>query len=351
MQKGNNIAENGVIHEYAYVHNLFEREKAIELIKSEFTKNLISQLDLVKVSSPIAVLDGTGINDDLTGIERAVSFPVKFLNNRHAVVVHSLAKWKRIRLKELSVPANKGILTDMKALRPDEDYSPIHSIYVDQWDWEVSMENKDRHLSFLKKTVNKIYEALLTTEAAISGKYRGLEPTLPKKVHYIHAEELLKLFPNLTPKQREDAICKQFGAVFLIGIGAPLSDGLPHDHRSPDYDDWSTKNDDGYVGLNGDLLVWNPIFQKSFELSSMGIRVNKEALNYQLVYRKCYEKSELYYHKLLLSNQLPQSIGGGIGQSRVCMFLLRLRHIGEVQAGIWSEEVINKAKAEGIFLL
>ena len=330
---------------------LLKTEEAIGFVKETFAKELAKQLNLVKISSPIAVLDGTGINDDLNGIERPVSFPIKAMDEQKAVVVHSLAKWKRLRLKELGVPLDKGILTDMRALRPDEDYSPIHSIYVDQWDWEKHIDAKQRTLPYLRSTVEKIYEALKTTEVLVSKTFTEVQPILPDKITFIHAEALLKQYPSLTVKQRETEITRAHGAVFIMGIGGKLSNGEAHDGRAPDYDDWSSINEDGYLGLNGDILVWHPTLKMAFELSSMGIRVDKDALVKQLTERDCLQKTTLAFHRLLLTDALPQSIGGGIGQSRVCMFMLRKSHIGEVQASIWSDTIRKELLKGGVSLL
>jgi aspartate--ammonia ligase len=317
--------------------DILKTEEAIFFIKETFRKRLAHNLDLVNVSAPIAVLDGTGINDDLNGIERPVSFPVKGLTDQKAVIVQSLAKWKRVRLKEFNFEAGKGLLTDMRALRPDEDMGPIHSIYVDQWDWEKHILRGQRNLGYLKHTVELIYEALKATGKEISEKYPDYESILPDKIYFIHAEELLRKYPGLSPKQRENEIAKIFGAVFIIGIGNNLSDGQPHDGRAPDYDDWSTINEDGYKGLNGDIILWNPVLERAFEVSSMGIRVDVESMKKQLEIRGCTERKKLMFHNMLLSNELPLSIGGGIGQSRVCMFFLKKKHIGEVQSSIWPD--------------
>lgn len=325
-------------------------EAAISFTKQTFEAELKNQLALTKVSAPIAVMDGTGINDDLNGVERTVNFPVKQLNEGKAVVVNSLAKWKRIRLEDLGVQEGNGIVADMRAIRPDEDYSPIHSIYVDQWDWEKKISVASRNLDFLKQEVTKIYDALKNTEAKVAAEY-NIDAQLPEKITFIHAEELLQKFPNLSPKEREKNIVKEFGAVFLIGIGGDLSNGEPHDGRAPDYDDWSTQNDAGFYGLNGDILFWHPVLQDCFEISSMGIRVDKEALLTQLSKRNADNRLSLAFHKMLMEDKVPQSIGGGIGQSRVCMFMLRKRHIGEVQVGIWDEEVRSQLKNEGVYLL
>ena len=333
------------------VSDKLKTEEAICFIKDTFSKKLAGNLNLIKVSAPIAVLDGTGINDDLNGIEKPVSFPVKGLNGKRASVVQSLAKWKRLRLKEFNIEAGKGILTDMRALRPDEDLSPIHSIYVDQWDWEKHILPEQRSMKYLRTTVESIYEAIKATEKEVCEIFPELSPELPDKIYFIHSEELLKQFPDLTVKQRETEIAQIFGAVFIIGIGARLSDGLPHDGRAPDYDDWSSLNDDGYFGLNGDIILWNPALSSAFEISSMGIRVNREAMLRQLEIKGCKERSKLLFHSLLLNNQLPLSIGGGIGQSRLCMFFLKKMHIGEVQSGIWPDEIMQRHALNEIKLL
>jgi aspartate--ammonia ligase len=336
---------------YKSILDRLETEDAIELIKYHFPKVLSETLHLSKISSPIAIIDGTGINDDLNGIERPVSFPVKSQQDKRAVVVHSLAKWKRWQLKELSIPAGRGILTDMRALRPDEDYSPIHSLYVDQWDWEKHILPVDRNLAFLKQTVREIYKALIETELLIFEKFNDITPILPQEITFVQAEDLLLQYPDLTPKEREQKITQEHGAVFLIGIGGKLSHGEAHDGRAPDYDDWSTKTEEGYFGINGDILLWNPILEQSFEISSMGIRVDAPALAHQLKITHTEQREKLLFHKNLLAGNLTESIGGGIGQSRLCMFLLRKTHIGEVQAGIWPEEVIDSCRQSGINLM
>ncbi|NGM61571.1 aspartate--ammonia ligase [Sphingobacterium sp. SGG-5] len=331
--------------------NLLKREQAITFVKDTFSTKLRQALNLIPVSSPLVVLDGTGINDDLNGIERPVAFPIKSLDEQRAVVVHSLAKWKRVRLRELDLEEGEGIVTDMRALRPDEDYSPIHSIYVDQWDWEKVISPTDRNLRYLKETVKKIYAVLVETEQAVEQQYPEKKAVLPSEIKFISSEELLQRYPTFTPKERENAIAKEYGAVFLYGIGGELSNGFIHDGRAADYDDWSTENEDGYKGLNGDILIWNPVLHAAFELSSMGIRVDKESLQRQLVIRHCAERAELAFHQMLLNDELPQSIGGGIGQSRVCMFMLKLSHIGEVQVSIWDENKKSNLQKDNIYLL
>jgi aspartate--ammonia ligase len=326
-------------------------EEAICYIKDRFERKFTRDLNLVKVSAPIAVLDGTGINDDLNGVEKPVSFQIKGISGQKALVVQSLAKWKRVRLQEFNISAGKGLLTDMRAIRPDEDLSPIHSIYVDQWDWEKHISVQNRTLGYLKTTVASIYNVLRSTEKDVCNMFPELSPDLPDEIHFIHAEELLRLYPSLDPKQRETEIARKYGAVFIMGIGANLSNGQPHDGRAPDYDDWSTVNEDGFSGLNGDIILWNNVLQSAFEISSMGIRVDRNALERQLEIRGCTDRKKLLFHKMLLNNQLPLSIGGGIGQSRVCMYLLKKAHIGEVQSSIWTDTVIKRAYENDIQLL
>lgn len=328
-----------------------QKEEAVHFVKAKFESHLKKELSLIKISAPTVVLQGTGINDDLNGIERPVGFPIKAMQELRAEVVQSLAKWKRLRLREYELEPGTGIVTDMKALRPDEDLGPLHSISVDQWDWEKVMLPEERRLDFLKEQVGRIYHSILATEAAVATAYPLLPPVLPSTITFLHAEDLLQQYPHLSPKERENMAAKEFGAVFLIGIGGLLESGEPHDGRAPDYDDWSTPTSGTTKGLNGDILVWNPILEQAFEISSMGIRVDKKTLELQLKERQAEERQELFYHKQLLEEKLPQTIGGGIGQSRLCMFLLKKRHIGEVQVSIWPEEMRQELKAKGVFLL
>lgn len=331
--------------------NLLKTEQAITFVKETFSRKLIQALNLIPVSSPLVVLDGTGINDDLNGIERPVSFPIKSLNEQRAVVVHSLAKWKRVRLKELEIQQEEGILTDMRALRPDEDYTPIHSIYVDQWDWEKHIAPSNRTFAYLKETVLKIYNALYETEREVELKYPNKKAILPAEIQFISSEELLQRYPDHTPKERENAIAKEYGAVFIYGIGGKLSNGFPHDGRAADYDDWSSPNEKMHTGLNGDILVWNPLINTAFELSSMGVRVDKKALLHQLKLRDSMDRAQLSFHAMLLNDELPECIGGGIGQSRVCMFMLKKAHIGEVQVSIWDDQQRERLADQEIYLL
>jgi aspartate--ammonia ligase len=331
--------------------DILKTEAAIRLVKETFSQRIMQNLKLVRVSAPLVVLDGTGINDDLNGIERPVSFQVKSLGQQQAVVVHSLAKWKRMRLKQMDIPPGCGILTEMLALRPDEDYSSLHSIYVDQWDWEQHIRSDNRTLNHLKKTVSSIYQSLKETEQIVNQHYPAIPAVLPDEIRFIHAEELLQEHPGLNPSQRETVTAKKYGAVFIMGIGARLSDGQAHDGRAPDYDDWSSVNEDGHRGLNGDIIVWHPVLKQAVELSSMGIRVNPAAMMHQLTERKCLDRTNLMFHQQLLSGTLPPSIGGGIGQSRVCLFMLRKQHIGQVQVSIWPDTERQKLLEEGIVLL
>jgi aspartate--ammonia ligase len=328
-----------------------QTEKAIKAVKDMFQVNLSAQLALLRVTAPMVVLSGTGINDDLNGVERPVHFPIKSLAEQQAEVVHSLAKWKRAKLAQMGIAPGRGIYTDMNALRPDEELDNIHSIYVDQWDWEKVIRREDRHLGFLKQTVRRIYEAIKVTENKLFVEFPQITPELPEDIHFVHAEELVQLYPGLTPKERENEIVRRWGAVFIIGIGGALSDGQPHDGRAADYDDWSSPNEEGFQGLNGDILVWNNILQRPFELSSMGIRVDEAALRRQLKIKGETWKEELPFHKSLLAGELPCTIGGGIGQSRLCMYLLRKAHIGEIQSSIWPEEMQRRCREAGINLV
>ena len=331
--------------------SLQETEHGIKLIKDIFQQSLSTALRLRRVTAPLFVLSGRGINDDLSGTERAVRFPIKDLGDAQAEVVHSLAKWKRLTLAEYGIQPGYGLYTDMNAIRADEELDNIHSLYVDQWDWERTITEADRNIGFLKEVVGKIYAAMLQTEYLINENYPVLKPMLAEKIHFIHSQELLDMYPDKTAKEREYLITKKYGAVFIIGIGGKLTNGEPHDLRAPDYDDWSTPNKDGFFGLNGDLLVWNSVLENSLELSSMGIRVDKAAMLRQLEECNATNRKELYFHKRLLSDQLPLSIGGGIGQSRLCMLLLQKAHIGEIQASIWPDEQREKCRKAGIPLI
>lgn len=331
--------------------NLKQTEQAIKLIKDTFEHNITAELRLRRVTAPLFVLKGTGINDDLNGYERKVSFPIKDFGDQQAEVVNSLAKWKRMALAEYEIAPGYGVLTDMNAIRPDEELDNLHSLYVDQWDWERNITAENRNLDFLKFIVRKIYEVLKRTEFIVSEEYPQISQCLPDEITFIHSEDLLKMYPDKTPKERETIVCKKYKAVFVIGIGSELANGEKHDGRAPDYDDWSTPTENGYVGLNGDILLWNEVLGIAFEVSSMGIRVDKKALLTQLKIANAEDRKDLLFHKKLLNDELPLSIGGGIGQSRICMFLLRKAHIGEVQSGLWSEETRRECKANNIVLI
>ena len=331
--------------------DLKQTEKAIKLIKDFFQQDLSSELKLSRVTAPLFVMRGTGINDDLNGIERPVAFPVKELNDQVAEVVHSLAKWKRMALADLEIDPGYGLYTDMNAIRPDEELDNIHSLYVDQWDWERVITSEERTLDFLKKTVRKIYTVLLRTEFYVYEHYPQIKPILPEEITFIHAEELAEKYPDLTPKERENKVAKEYGAVFIIGIGGVMPNGEKHDGRAPDYDDWTTETVNGFKGLNGDIVVWNPVLQSAYEVSSMGIRVDKDALLHQLKITNTEDRKNMLWHKRLLNGELPLSIGGGIGQSRICMYFLRKAHIGEIQSSLWPEEMYEQCRANNIHLV
>lgn len=324
---------------YKPLINLQQTELAITKLKDFFQTNLSAELRLRRITAPLFVLRGTGLNDDLNGVERAVNFPIKDMGDARAEVVHSLAKWKRVTLADYNIEKGYGIYTDMNAIRADEELDNIHSLYVDQWDWERVMSEEERNIDFLKSIVRRIYATFLRTEYLISESFPEIKPYLPREITFIHAEELRQMYPTLTPKEREFEIAKKCKAVFIMGIGAPLGDGEKHDGRAPDYDDWTTLGEKGLPGLNGDIILWNPVLEIPLEVSSMGIRVNKEALIKQLEMTGKQDRLDLYFHKRLVEGSLPLSIGGGIGQSRLCMFFLRKAHIGEIQASIWPEDM------------
>lgn len=326
-------------------------EKAIKFVKDTFERELSGELYLSRVTSPLFVPKGSGINDDLNGVERPVSFPVMNMDNTVMEIVHSLAKWKRMALADYEFTVNTGLYTDMNAIRPDDDLDAIHSIYVDQWDWELVMPVENRNLDYLKYIVTKIYGALKRTEFLVGELFPVCRPSLPEEITFIHAEEALERYPELTPVERERVLAEQYGAIFLIGIGHPLPDGTLHGGRAPDYDDWSTPTGSGRYGLNGDIIVWDPVRNDSIELSSMGIRVDREALVRQLEIRKNPERKDLYWHSRLLRGEFPQTVGGGIGQSRICMLLLKKAHIGEVQASVWPQYIHDEAQEHKLHLL
>ncbi|MDE7111806.1 MAG: aspartate--ammonia ligase [Muribaculaceae bacterium] len=321
-------------------------EVAIKQIKDSFQMSLSEALNLRRVTAPLFVLSGTGINDDLNGIEPPVCFNVPAIDDARAEVVHSLAKWKRMKLGDYDIAPGYGIYTDMNAIRTTEELDNIHSLYVDQWDWEQTIRPNQRTVEYLYNTVRKIYAAIKRTETDVYRTYPHITPFLPDEITFITAQELLHRYPSLGAKEREREIAREFGAVFIRGIGGKLSDGRKHDSRAADYDDWTTGG-----GLNGDIIVWNPVLNIPFELSSMGIRVNAEALRLQLTLEGKGHYSEREFHKRLLNGKLPQSIGGGIGQSRLCMLLLQKAHIGEVQVSLWPQEQIKRCLAAGIQLL
>lgn len=335
---------------YNPLMDLKQTEEAILVIKHHFQRELAEGLNLSRVSAPLFVMAGTGINDNLNGVEKPVAFGIKSLNGAPAEIVQSLAKWKRMALADYGFEPQEGLYTDMNAIRPDEDLDELHSAYVDQWDWELVVNPEDRTLGFLTEIVGKIYTAMRTTESYLCEKYSNLRPVLPESIAFVHTAELERRFPDLPPREREDRICREHGAVFLIGIGAPLASGEPHDGRAPDYDDWSTETEHGR-GLNGDIIVWSPVLERSFELSSMGIRVDEKALARQLEMTGTEDRKELAFHQALLEGRLPLSVGGGIGQSRLCMFLLGKAHIGEVQCGVWPEDMLDELKKNNIRLL
>jgi len=336
---------------YCSILSLKETERAIKMVKDFFELNLAAELKLRRVTAPLFVQRGTGINDDLNGIERPVSFEVKDMDGTVAEIVHSLAKWKRMMLADYEIANSYGIYTDMNALRPDEELDNIHSIYVDQWDWEKILLPEDRNLAYLKAIVRQIYSVIKRTEFIVYENHPEIMPILPDDIYFVHAEELLARYPDLNPKEREQKVAEEYGAVFIIGIGGKLAHGEAHDGRAPDYDDWSTETEHGNIGLNGDIVVWNPILEIAFELSSMGIRVDKSALLRQLEIQGKSERKELLFHKRLLAGEYPESVGGGIGQSRLCMYFLRKAHIGEVQASLWPGQMHDHCRKSGIMLM
>jgi aspartate--ammonia ligase len=336
---------------YKPLLNLQQTELGITKIKDFFQSDLSSELRLRRVTAPLFVLRGTGINDDLNGVERAVNFPIKDMNDACAEVVQSLAKWKRLILADYKIENGYGIYTDMNAIRADEELGNLHSLYVDQWDWERVMTAEERNIDFLKSIVCSIYKTFLRTEYLVSESFPDIKPYLPPEITFIHSEELRLLYPDMSPKERETEFTRIYKAVFIIGIGGPLGDGKKHDGRAPDYDDWTTIAENGFAGLNGDILLWNPVLELAFEVSSMGIRVDKSALLLQLKMEGKLERLNMYFHKRLLEGSLPLSIGGGIGQSRLCMFFLRKAHIGEIQASIWPEEMHKECEKHNIFLI
>ena len=323
-------------------YGIMETEIAIKFVKDFFEKELSSALNLTRISAPLFVKKSSGLNDNLNGVERPVAFETKEVPDETLEIVHSLAKWKRMALKRYGVPVGQGIYTDMNAIRRDEDMDNTHSIYVDQWDWEKVITKEDRNFDFLKETVRKIYKVFLNTERELSARFEKVKISLPNEVTFITSQELENLYPNLTPEERENEFAKSRGAIFVTQIGKVLASGQRHDGRAPDYDDWE---------LNGDLILWDPALNHSLELSSMGIRVDKDALERQLKELNLEERKELDFHKQLLNGELPLTIGGGIGQSRICMFFLQKAHIGEVQASFWTEDIKKVCRENRINLL
>lgn len=335
---------------YRPLMDVRQTEKAIKLVKDFFESNLAAELRLSRVTAPLFVLKGTGVNDDLNGLETPVSFPVADLNNHSAEVVQSLAKWKRMMLADYEIPHGYGLYTDMNAIRPCETLDNTHSLYVDQWDWERVIHPAERSVEFLRDVVSGIYSVIKRTEFHVYDNYPLIEPELPEAITFIHSEDLQKEYPKLNPRERETEVARKYGAVFIIGIGAPLADGQPHDGRAPDYDDWTTDSG-GHRGLNGDIIVWNKLLGTAYELSSMGIRVDRTSLLHQLEMTGTQERQKLLFHKRLLGGELPLSIGGGIGQSRLCMYYLRKAHIGEIQVSLWPPEMREQCRSSNIFLL
>ena len=321
--------------------NLYDTQRAIGTVKRLFADTLCATLNLYRVSAPLFLEASTGLNDDLNGVERKVTFDIKD-SGTEAQVVQSLAKWKRKALKDYGFRVGKGLYCDMNAIRRDEELDNLHSVYVDQWDWEKVISAEDRNVAYLKRTVRDIVSAVSETSSALNVAFPSLHTKLPSEVFFITTQELEDLYPDLTPKQREDEICKKKGVVFLMQIGKILKSGIKHDGRAPDYDDWT---------LNGDLLFWNDVLGRAFEISSMGIRVSPESLDHQLTVSGCDDRRELPFHKMLLAGELPLTMGGGIGQSRLCMLMIGTAHIGEVQVSLWDDDTLKTCADAGILLL
>ena len=322
--------------------DLMESQRAIKKIKDFFQQELAYGLQLRRVSAPLFVDPKTGLNDNLNGVERRVSFTLKDIDELEVEVVQSLAKWKRMALGKYGIEPGHGIYTDMNAIRRDEDLDNLHSVYVDQWDWEKVITKEQRTEEYLKETVTTIYNAIKNLGDYVNRLYRNIQTEIPNEIFFITTQELEDMYPDKTPKEREDTITKEHGAVFIMKIGGQLASGQKHDGRSPDYDDWE---------LNGDIILWNEVLDRAFEISSMGIRVDAEAMKRQLELAGCPERAELPFQKAILNDELPYTIGGGIGQSRLCMYFLRKAHIGEVQASVWPQEMIDKCAENNIYLL
>ncbi len=319
-----------------------ETEIAIKEVKDYFERVLAKELNLTRVSAPLFVFPSSGLNDNLNGVERPVKFGIKEMNDKEVEIVHSLAKWKRKALGDYGFKKGEGLYTDMTAIRRDEDTDNLHSIYVDQWDWELIISKKDRTVSTLKSVVRRVYEALKNTEVFINSRHPEIKCILPESIRFVTTQELLDRWPDLTPKEREDAAAREYGAIFLMQIGGKLSNGKPHDGRAPDYDDWT---------LNGDIIVYYPVLDIGLELSSMGIRVDEDSLAMQLKEKGCTDRAKLPFQKAVMEGRLPYTVGGGIGQSRICMFFLRRAHIGEVQSSVWLDDDEKAARDAGIVLL
>jgi len=328
--------------DYKPVIDFMETEIAIKKIKDFFQVELANALNLTRVSAPLFVDPDSGLNDNLNGVERTVDFTLIDLNEKRVEIVQSLAKWKRMALGKYGIPSGRGLYTDMNAIRRDEEMDNLHSIYVDQWDWEKSIEKADRNEAYLRETVVKIYAAMKSLGTFVNHEYPGLRTELPDDIFFITTQELENRYPDLTPKERENAITKEKRAIFLMKIGGLLESGIKHDGRAPDYDDWE---------LNGDIVLWSDIMESAFEISSMGIRVDEHAMLKQLETANALDRKALPFHKAILEKNLPYSIGGGIGQSRLCMYFLRKAHIGEVQVSIWPEDMIAECSKNNIFLL
>ena len=342
IEKGEPMEQLILPNNYESQLNLHDTQLAIKMVKDFFQSMLAQRLNLTRVSAPLFVDAATGLNDNLNGYERPVAFDIKEQEDKSAEVVHSLAKWKRYALKKYGFELGEGIYTDMNAIRRDETTDNIHSIFVDQWDWEKIISRSDRNLEYLKDTVRTVYKCLRKTEQYMAIQFDYIDLTLPKDIFFITTQELEEMFPDSPPKEREYYITKAKGAVCLLQIGDKLASGEPHDGRAPDYDDWA---------LNADIIVYYPVLDIALELSSMGIRVDKKSLKEQLEKAGCPERAELPFQKAILNEQLPYTIGGGIGQSRICMFFLRKAHIGEVQSSLWPEEMVRTCEEHGIILL
>ncbi|MBN1557377.1 MAG: aspartate--ammonia ligase [Lentisphaerae bacterium] len=336
---------------YRCILDLRETERGIKWIKDRFERRFAEALNLTRVSAPLVVKSGTGVNDELDGVQKPVGLAVRALGGQ-VEIVQSLAKWKRVALADYGFERGEGLYTDMNAIRPDETLDALHSVYVDQWDWEVAIGEADRNAAFLRGVVERIYGVIRDLERDVCAEWPELgEPVLPASIHVVHSQDLEDRWPGSDPRERETHICREQGAVFVAGIGQVLRSGRPHDARAADYDDWITESAPGKPGLNGDILVWNPVLEAAFELSSMGIRVNADALREQLRLHGEADKIGRYFHRRVLEGRLPLSVGGGIGQSRLCMFLLRKAHVGEVQAGVWPDDMLAQCRACGIRLL